>query len=803
MKFINNKHKKMKRHYFLIALAMAVACGTASASELTLSGSGTADSPYQVGSATDWNALATYIADNADPLSGKYVQLTADIDFTGDTILALSYDRTTLFDGDLDGNSKTIKGFSVVSDASYFGGIVAKTGTSAVIHDLTVEGTITTATTYTGGVVGELGGSMQNVVGNLTITATANYCGGLVGLADATASLTDCVNRGTVTGSGNRTYMSGVVAQASGGATFTRCGNEGTVTSAGTYTSGVVGRALLKCVFSQCYNKGTVCYTGTTALSYTSGVVGYSYPGTYTGCYNAGTVQTETTSVGGCAGLIANAYSASSTTTSFSISGCYNSGDVTSGFNNGGLILTGESYTMLEMDSCYNSGNVTSSYTSTKTSVFTGGLLAAFMRNSTYTNCWNSGKVSSAGTNYVAGLFAYPKSSATSSTPIYVTNCYNTGEVSGSSLYVGGIFGYLGASTYLDSCYNTGKVSANYYCGGIAGVIYGPIYIYNCWNAGEITVASSRAGGIAGSTMSYPRIYRCFNVGAITSESTTQGTTDGTSGCSIGGIMGIGSGEIFDCYNAGPVTGASRVGGIIGAAYKSSTYCLSIERGYNTGKISAKADTCGNIMGSSVYNGSAWSTYSILSDTYYLTANNAMGDYTYKDTASVGLTYAELATLSIGENWTAGDNYTYPRLATLADNDYAKAYAAAVIPADGDSYSSITTSFNVGTPDGVTWTASSGSVEIDGNNVTFSESFSGTLTMTATSGNVSVATELTCNVVVSGISGVSGASREVVSEKFYTISGSQVAEPADGQKAIYIVVKTYDDGSTAITKEVK
>ena len=75
--------------------------------------------------------------------------------------------------------------------------------------------------------------------------------------------------------------------------------------------------------------------------------------------------------------------------------------------------------------------------------------------------------------------------------------------------------------------------------------------------------------------------------------------------------------------------------------------------------------------------------------------------------------------------------------------------------------------------------------------------------MTATSGDVSVATELTCNVTVTGISDITGGGREVVEERFYTPSGAQVAEPAEGSKAIYIVVKSYSDGTTETVKEVR
>ena len=55
----------------------------------------------------------------------------------------------------------------------------------------------------------------------------------------------------------------------------------------------------------------------------------------------------------------------------------------------------------------------------------------------------------------------------------------------------------------------------------------------------------------------------------------------------------------------------------------------------------------------------------------------------------------------------------------------------------------------------------------------------------------------------SGIEGtLIDGNRTVVAEKFYNLAGAQVAEPTDG-KAIYIVTKTYSDGTTATVKEVR
>lgn len=54
-----------------------------------------------------------------------------------------------------------------------------------------------------------------------------------------------------------------------------------------------------------------------------------------------------------------------------------------------------------------------------------------------------------------------------------------------------------------------------------------------------------------------------------------------------------------------------------------------------------------------------------------------------------------------------------------------------------------------------------------------------------------------------GISDLATDGRTVVSEKFYNVAGAEVAEPTSSVKSIYVVVKTYDDGTVAVAKEVR
>ena len=741
-----------------------------SPTSLGLEGSGTADSPYLISSADEWNALAAYMANEIEPFTGEYFKITADIDFTGVDILPLGYDGTSSFDGDLDGNGMTVKGFSYSTETSHFGALIATTGTNANIHDLTAEGDFTTSSSYCGGVVGYLAGAMTNVTGNVAVTSTStsSVCtAGVTGYVAATGSMTDCVNQGGVS-------------------------------SLGLYAAGIVGFSQMSATFTRCANKGSVTYTGSSELCYAAGVAGYCAPCNFIGCWNEGTVSASGSSSGGLTGVLAYA-AAEDNTTKFYLKDCYNTADISSPYFNSGVALTGGTYAAFEMDGCYNTGDITSTYTSTKGSTYTAGVSACYFRSSTYRGCWNSGDITTCGTAHTCGLFGYYKGTGSETNATTITGCYNKGNITTAYTYAAGIVSYVGTYTNIDSCYNTGDItSESYYCGGIAAYATSSdgSAITNCFNAGNITTSKNRVGGIIGNTSSVLTVANCFNVGDITTTNTTPGTTS-SAGYAIGGIAGTSGAQFSNVYSAGKITGASRVGGLVGGITKNYT---TLSAGYFCGAMSAPSDSCGNIFGVNISSTSVWSSSNSVDSTYYLAANSIADSG--RDNVSVGLSYADLAALDLGDAWTAGDDYTYPRLATLADNDYAKAYAAAVIPADGDSYSSITTGFHVGAPDGVTWTASSDAVEISGNDVTFSEDYSGTLTMTASSGGVSVATELTCSVVVSGVGGVTAA-REIVSEKFYTVAGAQAPAPADGQKAIYIVRRLYNDGTTETLKEIR
>ena len=792
---------------------------------ITLTGDGTESNPYLISSAEEWNTLAMeYMGFITDSLSGKYVRLTDDIDFTGVTIKALGYDRGTVFNGTLDGNGHAIKGISIIADASYFGGIVNIAGTESYIHDVTVEGEIETSFNYTGGAVGGLHSNVSNITSRVNIvnlSSTKGTAGGVVGYAyeggisgceysgeinsdylyiggilgyGEYLTMSDCVNRGTVTG---RTYTGGIAGLISY-STVTDCFNHGPVNGTNQFAAGVVGYSGYNMNYTNCGNSGAVTHTASKSNCLNAGFAGNCYYGSFTDCYNTGDITAANSSTGYMAGLVASVKSGGTTSEYFNFTRCYNTGDVTGSNYVAGLIQSGLAYVMMNMTDCWNSGAITATSTTASQS-YAAGLSSFYYNYSNYTRCYNTGDVTSNSGNYVGGLFAYYKGTTSSDSVNFganITGCYNIGGVTSAGDYAAGITAYQFNECIIDSCYNTGDITAANYAAGVTARYYSmnkTASIDNCYSAGNISATGKYAGGIVAYCEYQDPINNCFNTGDVTASTSHAG-----------GIAGYGAVAATNTYNAGTITGGTLVGGIIGSP-RPGNY-TAIATAYSCGKVVATnaSASYGNIIGAGTDNTTYWKSGNAMSGTYYLTPNSPDGAAT--DNVSTGVSYAQLGALDLGDSWTAGDDYTYPRISSIDDNDYAKVFAAAIVPADGDSYSSITTSFHVGLPDGVAWEDDKGMIKVlSGGTACFVDVYQGTITMTATCGEASASTELDCDVPITGVVSVGDDTRSVVRERLYSPSGALISAAVNDNddKSMYIVVTTYDDGSTSVKKEIR
>ncbi len=212
-----------------------------------------------------------------------------------------------------------------------------------------------------------------------------------------------------------------------------------------------------------------------------------------------------------------------------------------------------------------------------------------------------------------------------------ISGCSFSGVLLGDDYYVGGIAGSNGAGTdsggIITDCSSSGTVtSTNYYAGGIAGNNYKTVQ--NCHSSCTV-LSKDYAGGIVGSNGSSGTVENCYFIGY------TDATTVAGVFFHAGGVAGINSGTIRNCYNTGSVTGtgsSSEAGGIVGRNYG------LVERSYSIGTVTGSGSRVGGVCGYSV-DGTLTSCY-YNSDVY---TGTALGDGNSTTTDTEGKTTAQFA----------------------------------------------------------------------------------------------------------------------------------------------------------------
>ena len=148
---------------------------------------------------------------------------------------------------------------------------------------------------------------------------------------------------------------------------------------------------------------------------------------------------------------------------------------------------------------------------------------------------------------------------------LVIENCHSYANITvkdGFNFAIGGIVGECGQNTYIYNCSNHGDINVTQedglypVVGGIGGLVFNTSF---CYNTGDIKVESSfinnvKVGGIAG--IASKAVKNCYNTGNV--ETTVY--NDGTS--ITGGIIGYGGGNgaLLSCYNVGNVKGESSSG---------------------------------------------------------------------------------------------------------------------------------------------------------------------------------------------------------------------------------------------------
>jgi hypothetical protein len=236
------------------------------------------------------------LASMATNLSGYYA-LTADIDTTSaGSWTPIGGATSTPFTGTFDGYGHTVT-YSTTSSTTTGAGFFYSVGSSGVVENLGVAGTLTANTaTAAGGIAGSSSGQITGCTSAVTITANAaSFTGGIVGNASGTIS--DCVSTGDVTGF----YHTGGIIGTNQGASISRCHSTGAIK--GQYGVGGIVGEWQSGTFDQCYALGDVGTAPPTATN-SGGLIGdvtTAAAHNCTNCYARGNVS-GSSSVGGFIG---------------------------------------------------------------------------------------------------------------------------------------------------------------------------------------------------------------------------------------------------------------------------------------------------------------------------------------------------------------------------------------------------------------------------------------------------------------------------------------------------------------------
>lgn len=308
-------------------------------------------------------------------------------------------------------NTVNVKGIKLKASALLVGGI-----TGANIQS------IITNCHYSGSV---------NAIDERTDDKSSSYAGGITGASDLPAinysnessTISECTAMVNIAAGTN---AGGIVGRYNNG-TIDKCTAEVSIT-AGTYAGGIVGY-FTEGNINNCIVEGIISTKETEGQA--GGIIGRNmYGGSVTDCYNMASVV----SFEAAGGIVGYEY----TTSPFTISKCWSSGDITAPYAGGiaGWVGFGS------IGECYTSGNITGNH---PTDSYAGGIVG-FAGSETITDC-------SSAANVTAEKEGNDKEQA----------------------FAGGIVGLgIQYSTYpvtsIQNCYSTGKISSNFAAGGIAGL---------------------------------------------------------------------------------------------------------------------------------------------------------------------------------------------------------------------------------------------------------------------------------------------------------------------------------------------
>ena len=136
-----------------------------------------------------------------------------------------------------------------------------------------MAGEVTSSYASTGGFTAAVYGKLVNCVSEINVTSSKDKGTSGFGQLYATARLTDVINKGTISGTGND--IAGIAAKAAEGVELIRCGNEGKIICNAnqiSYVAGLIAESE-PIMMEECYNKGNVETIDIDKTKYVAGLI--------------------------------------------------------------------------------------------------------------------------------------------------------------------------------------------------------------------------------------------------------------------------------------------------------------------------------------------------------------------------------------------------------------------------------------------------------------------------------------------------------------------------------------------------
>ena len=219
---------------------------------------------------TSSGGTALALAEGTVSSAKEFAEMDASGSYTLTKDIIVTEPYASDFSGTFDGNGHTVT--LAISGDSDYQALFAKLAAGAVVKNVMVDGEVT-GTDNIGGIAGiATNATIIACANKATVAATGRYVGGLVGKGTG-LTMTSCYNQGAVSSTRTRPInMGGIAGYVDGGASVENCYNTGSITGSGDNTAAVVGwnAATVKdCYYLEstykvgsCGKKG--CYTNPT-----------------------------------------------------------------------------------------------------------------------------------------------------------------------------------------------------------------------------------------------------------------------------------------------------------------------------------------------------------------------------------------------------------------------------------------------------------------------------------------------------------------------------------------------------------